>query len=70
MSDWQWFVTRYKWMLLGAGVASVALIAVGRPYAMAYYETVRTRREDKRRQADLEQMQAQMRTRSRSDEEG
>ena len=70
MSDWQWFFTRYKWTLIGAGVASVALIAVGRPYAMAYYETVRTRREDKRRQADLEQMQAQMRTRSRSDEEG
>lgn len=49
MSEWEWFFTRYKWTLIGVGVGTVALIAVGRPYAMAYYETVRTRREENAR---------------------
>ena len=49
MGEWEWFFTRYKWTLIGVGVGTVALIAVGRPYAMAYYETVRARREEKAR---------------------
>ena len=49
MGDWEWFFTRYKWTLIGVGVGTVALVAVGRPYAMAYYETVRARREEQAR---------------------
>lgn len=49
MGEWEWFFTRYKWTIIGVGVGTVALVAVGRPYAMAYYETVRARREEKAR---------------------
>ena len=49
MGDWEWFFTRYKWTIIGVGVGTVALVAVGRPYAMAYYETVRARREEQAR---------------------
>lgn len=49
MSDWEWFFTRYKWTIIGVGVGTVALIAIGRPYAMAYYETVRAKREEQAR---------------------
>ena len=49
MGEWEWFFTRYKWTLIGVGVGTVALVAVGRPYAMAYYETVRARREEQAR---------------------
>ena len=49
MGEWEWFFTRYKWTIIGVGVGTVALVAVGRPYAMAYYETVRARREEQAR---------------------
>ena len=52
MGEWEWFFTRYKWTLIGLGVGTVALVAVGRPYAMAYYETVRGRREERARRGD------------------
>lgn len=52
MSEWEWFFTRYKWTLIGLGVGTVVLVAVGRPYAMAYYETVRARREERARRGD------------------
>lgn len=65
MSDWEWFFTRYKWTIIGVGVGTVALIAVGRPYAMAYYETVRARREEKARRGGSG---ARSRSRSRGDD--